>query len=122
MRLEDATKDELVWWIKKKQFAFGYELQDFPHDILFRRHDVYLQKAKESGDRFVKASEKHGELLGPYEGRPISEIPGHVLRKAAALETEMIRAIKAQRKAWMEADRCMKKIMSESDTSEKGGG
>ena len=43
MKLEDATKEELIWWIKKHAFELKYELRHFGPDVMFRANDWYEQ-------------------------------------------------------------------------------
>lgn len=107
MRLEDATKEELVWWIRKNQFAFKYELKSFSSDILFRRSEAHQKKAREAGNRYLDALKQYEALMSPYNGQPLSQIPDEVIYQAADLSREMERARVAQLRAWKRGDQCL---------------
>lgn len=51
MKLEDATKEELIWWIKEHAFALSLRPSEFEADIMRRRHDVYMERADRCGER-----------------------------------------------------------------------
>ena len=108
MRLEDATKEELVWWIRKNQFTFKYELKSFSSDILFRRSEVYRKKAREAGDKYLDALKQYESLMSPYNGQPLSQIPAEVIYQAADLSNKMEHARIAQRRAWKKEEQCLK--------------
>ena len=108
MRLEDATKEELVWWIRKNQFAFKYELKSFTNDILFHRSEAYQKKAREAGDRYLDALKQYEALMSPYNGQPLAKIPDEVIYQAADLSRKMERARAAQLRAWKKEDQFLK--------------
>ena len=108
MKLEDATKDELVWWIRKNQFAFKYELKSFSSDILFHRSEVYQKKAREAGNRYLDALKRYEALMSPYNGQPLTQIPDEVIYKAADLSRKMECSRVAQLRAWKKEDQCLK--------------
>ena len=113
MRIEDATKEELVWWIHENAIRLSTELKRFSADIMFRRHQVYEEKASEAGERCRAALNEYEELLKPYYGKPIASIPRNVLKQGAALERKIQDAIREQRRMWKAADRCFKQAMME---------
>ncbi len=113
MRLEDATKEELVWWIHENAIRLSHELKRFSADIMFRRHRAYEEKSSEAGERYRAALNNYEELLKPYYGKPIASIPRSVLEQGAALERKMQDAIREQRRMWKAADRCFKQAMME---------
>lgn len=55
MKLEDATKEELIWWIKEHAFALSLRPSEFEADIMRRRHDVYMERADRCGERYTKS-------------------------------------------------------------------
>ena len=66
MRLEDATKEELVWWIRKHEFALHRELCGFGTEILTRRMDRHHAKADEAFDRYIAAVTEHMGCPPPW--------------------------------------------------------
>ena len=110
MKLEDATKEELIWWIQQHAFDLSYSLKRFEADIMLHRYDEYNTKAKLAGERFSSALSEYNSLLKPYHGKQISSIPEHVIKRAAALEKAMDSASKEQRRWWKAADKCMEKV------------
>lgn len=109
MRLEDATKEELIWWIKEHAVELKYELKNFESDIMFRRYRQFNDKAHSAGERYSKALAEYSALLSPYMGLPITSIPRDVCKKGANLEQIMLQASKEQRRYWKAADKCLRK-------------
>ncbi|WP_294514264.1 hypothetical protein [uncultured Intestinimonas sp.] len=104
MRLEDATKEELIWWIQGHAFDLSYSLKRFEADIMLHRYDEYNAKARLAGERFSSALSEYNSLLAPYNEERLSSIPEHVIKRAAALEKVMSSASKEQRRWWKAAD------------------
>lgn len=96
MRLEDATKEELVWWIRRHEFAFRRELCGFGTEILTHRMDQHQSKANEAFGRYMAAVVARMELLAPYTRTTLDEMPRKVYQRCVALEGEIKRA----RKQW----------------------
>lgn len=111
MNLEEATKEELVWWIREHSFELHQAMKHFSSDIMLHRSQQYNEKAKLAGERYSKASAEYSELLSPYMGRKISEIPRDVCKKGAELEQVMLQAAKEQRRCWRAADNCIKRTL-----------
>ena len=110
MKLEDATKEELVWWIKNNAFSLSFDERRFESDILFRRSAASTERGHAAGERYSTALVKYTDLLEPYLGRPLAEIPDCVIKQGAALEREMKAASKEQNVAFKEWERLNKKI------------
>ena len=109
MNLEDATKEELIWWIKKHAFELKYELRHFGPDVMFRRYQHFNDKAHSAGERYSKAFAEYSSILSPYKGLPIASIPRDVCKKGANLVSTMLQASKEQRRYWKAADKCLGK-------------
>lgn len=107
MKLEEATKEELVWWIRMHAFELHYELEHFESDIMLRRMKQFNAKAHSAGERYSKALAEYSKLLSPYRGQKISSIPRDVCKKGAELERVMQQASKEQRRYWKAADKCL---------------
>lgn len=71
MKLEEATKEELVWWIKEHSFELRRVMGSFSADIMFYRSKQYNSKAEAAGARYSKALEEYRSLLAPYQGKPL---------------------------------------------------
>lgn len=81
MKLEECTKSELIWFIKRRCF---YEIKDFEFDVLMHRAE---ETQKASSDELKKSNVALGqyiEILKPYEGKALSSIPDDLLHKATA--------------------------------------
>ena len=85
MKLEDATKEELIWWIKEHSFALSYRPSEFEADIMRHRHDVYMEKADKCGEQYDEALKSYQTLLTPYLGKPLGLLPKDVLDQGARL-------------------------------------
>lgn len=110
MKLEEATKEELIWWIRQHAFDLSYSLERFEAEMMLHRYDEYNIKAELAGERFSSALSEYNSLLAPYHEKRISSIPEHVINRAAALEKVMNSASKEQRRLWKAADKCMEKV------------
>ena len=111
MKLEEATKEELVWWIRRHAVELHYELENFESDIMLRRMRQFNVKAHSAGECYSKALSEYSELLSPYMGQKISAIPREICKKAAELEQVMQKAAKEQRHYWRAADRCIERTL-----------
>ena len=98
MRLSDCTKADLLWIIKT---MCKYDLSD--RTLRLALNDLAYEKERERIDRadqLVKtardASQRYIELLKPYEGMPILDVPLDVLNQADAALAES----RAANKQW----------------------
>ena len=107
MKLEDATKEELVWWIREHSFELRRAMGSFTSDIMLRRARQYNTKAGEAVEQYEKALADYRGLLAPYQGKPLSSLPRGVIQKGAELERVMTQAQKEQLRCWRAADRCL---------------
>lgn len=117
MKLEDATKEELVWWIREHSFELRRAMGSFTADIMFRRARQYNVKAETAGEQYTKARAEYQVLLAPYQGKTLSSLPRDIIQKGAELERVMTQAQKEQLRCWRAADRCMER-MEESQKEE----
>lgn len=69
MKLEEATKEELIWWIRQHTFEISHALRHFESEILFRRYKDYNAKAEIAGKQYEEAFIAHKALLEPYAGK-----------------------------------------------------
>lgn len=98
MKLSDCTKADLLWIIKT---MCKYDLSD--RTLRLALNDLAYEKERERIDRadqLVKtardASQRYIELLKPYEGMPILDVPLDVLKQADAALAES----RAANKQW----------------------
>lgn len=115
MKLEQATKEELIWWIREHSFALSYRPSDFEADIMRRRHDIYMEWADKAGERFDKALESYQALLTPYLGKPLGDLPKDVLDQGAKLEKTMNAAQRERMRLFGLANKCMDRVLGASD-------
>lgn len=97
MKLSDCTKADFLWIIKT---MCKYDLSD--RNLRLALNDLEYKKEQERldrADRLVKsafaASQRYIELIKPYEGMPLIEVPMDVLQQADAALAES-RAANAQ--------------------------
>ncbi len=110
MRLEDATKEELMWWIRKNAVRLYFDERRFESDILFRRSQLAIDKSRVAGERYTAALVKYSDLLKPYEGQRIMDLPQSVITQGAKFEREMNVAAKDRDIANKEWERINRKI------------
>lgn len=86
MNLSDCTKADLLWIIKT---MCKYDLSD--RNLRLALNDLEYEKEQERldrADRLAKsafaASQRYAELLKPYEGMPLLDVPLDVLKQADA--------------------------------------
>ena len=99
MKLSDCTKADLLWIIKT---MCKDELSD--HMLQWALNDLEREKERKRFDRAEQllqassaASQRYIELLKPYEGMPLSEVPMDVLKQADAALAEY----RAANEQWM---------------------
>jgi hypothetical protein len=83
IKLEDCTKSELIWFIKRRCF---YEIKDLEFDVLMHQAEETQKASSEELKKSNDALGRYIEVLKPYEGKPPSSIPDFLLHKAT---TEM---------------------------------
>lgn len=81
MKLEDCTKEELIWLIQYRCFQTA---KDFEFDILTRRSEINQKAADAAFERASRALGEYCKLIKPYEGKPVISIPDAVIHKADA--------------------------------------
>lgn len=98
MNLSDCTKADLLWIIKQ---MCKDELSD--HRLQWALNDLEREKERkrlDRADQLVKtardASQRYIELLEPYEGMPLVDVPMDVLQQADAALAES----RAANKQW----------------------
>lgn len=92
MTLKDCTKAELLWIIDRLRNRGLYRLDTIIsialNDLEYQREQKKLDEADRLNERSARLRRQYVELLTPYEGKPILDIPADVLDHAAALQEE----------------------------------
>ena len=100
MKLKDCTKGELLWVIdhmKKNSFGvIDHSIRNALDDLEYKREMDRIDQAKQLADTARKARMEYAELLKPYEGKKLTEIPLDVLKKA----DEAMRRAREVNKKW----------------------
>ena len=98
MKLSDCTKADLIWIIET---MCKYDLSD--RNLRLALNDLEYAKEQERfdrGDQLAKtardAFQRYVELLKPYEGMPLMDVPMDVLQQADAALAES----RAANKQW----------------------
>jgi hypothetical protein len=80
MKLEDCTKDELIHFIRSECF---YRLDNLEFNVLMCRSQKYEQQRSEESKIAIDALGEYIDLLKPYQGKQINDVPMEVLKKAS---------------------------------------
>lgn len=114
--LKDCTKEELIFIIKRLQFyslsGDSYYVDRALRDVEDERESKRFAEAKRLSSYAAQKRQEYIDLLAPYEGKRILDIPDSVIKKADA-------AMKAAR----EADSKWNKLMgiTKRKAGRKGG-
>ena len=100
MQLKNCTKKELLWII---QAMCRYDLTDRHlrlalDDLQYERERDRLDRAHQLLQVSSAASQRYAELVRPYEGIPLADVPMEVLQEADAALDEFNTANKEWRK------------------------
>ena len=97
MKLSDCTKADLLWIIKTicKEELSDFRLQCALNDLEREKERKRLDCAEQLLQVSSAASQRYIELLEPYEGMPLTDVPMDVLQQADAALAES-RAANAQ--------------------------
>ncbi len=82
MRLEDCTKDELLYILNRIQGLVEYDIRWALADVERLRNRKLIQKMEEYAENAHEAREQYIALVREYAGKPASDIPYGTLNKA----------------------------------------
>lgn len=86
MKLKDCTKAELLWVIEQAERLslsdISYYIDRALNDLEYKREMDRIEKAKELAEISHKAAMEYVDIMKPYEGQKIIDIPIEVLKKA----------------------------------------
>lgn len=82
-KLKKLSKDELIWIITRmSSFGQGYYLEEALRSLELLKSEEKCNKANELAQKSSQHRKEYIDLLAPYEGKPIKDIPHSVLEKA----------------------------------------
>lgn len=102
MRIEDATKGELLWWLREGPGALACDEGEIIRDIAQRRAEQAFERSQAAAARYDRALEQFVSIRKPYCDVPLVQIPDTVLAECAALEAEMQAAGKDEERYYKE--------------------
>ena len=92
MTLKGCTKAELLWIIDRLRNHGLYRLDTIIsialNDLEYQREQKKLDEADRLNEESARLRQQAAELLTPYEGKSILDVPADVLDHAAALQEE----------------------------------
>lgn len=93
LTLNTCTKADLLWIINRilqrtAFFSQDYELLRALNDLAYEKEKQQLDKADQYGLLADRKRREYIDLLAPYDGMPIEDIPTDVLVKAHSLLDE----------------------------------
>lgn len=93
LTLSKCTRDDLIWIIKRLLQKAFFRQEDYQIQCVL--NDLWYEKEKKRFDEAEKISaladakrREYLEILKPYDGMPIRDIPVDVLRKTEVLRSE----------------------------------
>lgn len=86
MRLEDATKEELIYIIKSHSFVF----KNFEADILYFRIEKVIEEQEQLNKKYKETYSEYTKLIKIFNDIPIIDIPEETLDKSIQLNDELI--------------------------------
>lgn len=98
MKLSDCTKADLLWIIKTmcKYDLSDLSLQRALNDLEWEKERDRLARADQALQASSVAYQRYIELMAPYEGTPLMDVPMDVLKQADAAMAES----RAANKQW----------------------
>lgn len=98
MKLSDCTKADLLWIIKQicKDELSDHRLQWALNDLEYEKERERLDRADQARQAASAASQRYIELMAPYDGASLTDVPKDVLQKADAAMAES----RAANKQW----------------------
>ena len=88
----DLTKEELIECIEntiKNNHSAKFWFERYLLHIADRRREKKLTDMEAKGDRWINLQKEYVELLKPYKGKKIGDIPTDIIKKGAELEKQI---------------------------------
>ena len=108
MKLEDCTKEELIYLLRKRHVYTFEAPEQLEMDVLLYRSDRCLASESENLEKSEQAFKRYVDILAPYNGKRIADIPDNVFKKARAAMNER----EKYEKAWERDNRRWEKIQA----------
>ena len=105
MKLNECTKEELIWVIKQLSWLDKSHLKMVLGDLKYERVKKKLAKAEEYGKIADDWRRKYIEILKKHEGKKLIDIPISDINEAE-------RCLKEARKADKKYDELMKEVVA----------
>ena len=83
--LQKYSKEDLIWIINRMS-AFGddWSLKEALRSLEYNKDMERIREAERIAEQSHKLRQEYIDLLMPYDGKPINEIPLDILEKASA--------------------------------------
>lgn len=107
MKLEDCTKEELIWYIKTYKI---YDEKELIFQVLLNRARVTSNLAYQAEAEACKALEQYTEALMPYEGCGYNKVPDKVIMNATRAFKEYGKYTEASNRYHHQYERIQKQI------------
>ena len=83
-KLKKLSKDDLIWIITRmSSFGQGYFLEEALRSLYLMKSEQKYKKADEIAKESLQYRQEYIDLLAPYDGKPIKDIPYSVVKKAS---------------------------------------
>lgn len=83
-KLKKLSKDDLIWIITRmSSFGQGYYLEEALRSLELLKNEEKYNKADELAKKSLQYRKEYIDLLAPYDGKPIKDIPYSVVKKAS---------------------------------------
>ena len=83
-KLKKLSKDDLIWIITRmSSFGQGYYLEEALRSLELLKNEKKYNKADELAKKSLQYRQEYIDLLTPYDGKPIKDIPYSILEKAS---------------------------------------
>ena len=83
MKLEDCTKDELIYLLNRRCWSYISSTSEFEFDVLMYRSEETNKAMGYESEKEAEALAEYTELLKPYVGERLADIPENIINKAS---------------------------------------
>lgn len=87
IRLEDATKEELIYFIEENSFVLENALRNFETTIVFYRMLKKLEERNIVFKQYTEAFNEYINFLEPYDN--VNDMPKEIIDKGIELKRKM---------------------------------
>ena len=83
MKLEDCTKEELIYLLNRRCWSYISSTSELEFDVLMYRSEQTNKAMGHEAGKEAEALAKYSELLKPYAGERLVDIPENIIKKAS---------------------------------------